>query len=290
MTAFRRAPASRAASQPGDGGLGPVVVAVSARPRHWTAVEWAAAEAAAQCRPLRIVHAISAPPPVEAFLPAPAPAAAVEAAGALVLAEAARRAHAVVPDLLVTTDLLVGGAAAGVDLSPGDALLVVARPSGRRQFGRPPAVPAVSRPPIPVAVVNLLADPVPGPSAGRVVVGIGHSRRSTATVDYALRAARQRGVGVTAVHACRARPACPALDEAFPTGGATADVEVERRIIGGDRPRAALIAESVAAALLVVGAPTRRRGRSTGRRSVVRTVVGDVGGTVVVVPPAAGSR
>ena len=265
---------------------GPILVAVDGH--DWDALEWAAAEAAARRSPLRVVHAVNWPPLAWNLYAGAYPWDAVAHEWAVrVVEEAAVRARVVAPDLEVTTHLQVGPAAAAVlrEASRDDALIVLSR--GRKAGRR---VGSVSRQvarhaPCPVAVVDLLGQAPRGPSAERVVVGadLGVGVGAADPLDFAFRAAQRRGVGLTAVHTWtpwdpHALSSCHA---AFP------DVEVCERFVAGP-PGPALVAESARAALVVLGAPARRRGTSLD--PVGRAVLRSAGGPVVFVRTPAGRR
>jgi nucleotide-binding universal stress UspA family protein len=105
---------------------------------------------------------------------------------------------------------------------------------------------------VPVVVVRPgLPDAEPGPSAGRIVVGVDGTPLSHAAIDFALAEARACGCGVTAVHAVeradRAGTGRAALDRL-----AAAHPEV-RPVVAVGMASKALIAESAGARLLVVG-------------------------------------
>jgi nucleotide-binding universal stress UspA family protein len=119
----------------------------------------------------------------------------------------------------------------------------------------------------------------PGPSRTRVVVGVDGSDLSQSAIGFALAAAAQRGIGLTALHAWTPRP--PADFEGLGDDWvATAAVERHRLAAAltpwrsrfpstdirlklvPDEPARALATESPGAALLVVG--SRGRGCMTG--------------------------
>jgi nucleotide-binding universal stress UspA family protein len=143
-----------------------------------------------------------------------------------------------------------------------------------------------------------------GPSAGRVVVGVGagDADGSAGALCFAFRAAQHRGIGITAVHAWMppgpndSRPSERDLvaaqarldhvaDIVRPYGDAFPDVEVRLRLVAGS-PTATLVAESAAAALVVVG--TRRHGppRLSLRESVGRSLARSARSPVAVVGTA----
>jgi nucleotide-binding universal stress UspA family protein len=281
------------AGEPGAA-AGPVVVGIGPGRPSGGALEWAAAEAAARGRPLRIVHALGPSVPADpcGVLPPVAPSAR-DAAGAL-LRDAAARARRVVPDLPVSTRL-VPGAAAAVLLAEarGAGLLVLGRRRGpRARLTRPLPARLAARAGAPVAVVPArgaaAADPAP-----RIVVGVDGSAAGAAALGHGLAAARRRGVPLVAVHAwtpdplvdVEGLPAAPERTEAAArrllddvlrawTAGSPG-VPVVGRVVRDD-PGSALVAASRGAALLVLGASERGRlggllPGATGRRVLGRS-------------------
>ncbi|RBY94888.1 universal stress protein [Blastococcus sp. TBT05-19] len=294
----------------------PVVVGVTA----WSdaagrAVEWAAAEAATQRCPLHVVHALRPSRGLDlaglfpGFVEPPAP----QVAGARALESAVARARSVHPALEVTAHLQPGNPGQVLLRHSRDARLLVLGhrsngPSGAGQRRLPGslAVRLTASARCPVAVVRAGSGALPPcPGNPHVVVGVDGARRSDAAVGFAFRAARQRGLGVTAVHAWT--PDRPADLEAVTAPLITTevgahdllhrslarwrteypDVAVVPEVVRGD-PTSALVESSVGAALVVVG--TRGRGPARGAvfGSVSRAVVEGVAGAVAVVP--AGTR
>ena len=289
----------------------PVVVGVTA----WSdtagcAVEWAAAEAAAQRCPLHVVHALRLPvalAPLGLF-PGSVDPGTAEATGARALEAVATRARSVHPGLAVTVRLLHGSPGQVLLRQSGEARLLVL---GCRSAGRPrrlqgslaARLSASAR--CPVAVVHPAAGTLrPGPAGPRVVVGVDGTRRSDPAVGFAFRAAQQRGLTVTAVHAwCADRPAdLEAVAAPLISSEVGAydllhrslarwrteypDVPVDVEVVRRD-PTSALLAGAAGAALVVVG--TRGRGPARGAvfGSVSRAVVDRAPGAVAVVPAAA---
>ena len=137
-----------------------------------------------------------------------------------------------------------------------------------------------------VVVIRLVGeDAPPGPSSGRVVVGIDDSSRSERATDFAFRQADSRGIGVTAVLSwigpdidSTASPAHEweqaAQDEQALLSERLAgrreeypDVDIVEKTVRGDFTEA-LVHESPGAELLVVG--------SHGRGTVGGIVLGSV--------------
>jgi nucleotide-binding universal stress UspA family protein len=276
---------------------GPILVAVDGHAAGWKALEWAAAEAAARTCSLRIVHAINWAPLIwDAFggVYANERDAGADAAGEVVLGEARRRASVVAPGLAITTELREGEAARVIlREAQEDSLIVLGRGRKRARLRRltesvGARVARGAR--CPVAVVELLDAMAYGPSAGRVVVGIDGTPESVVALGFAFRAAQRRGVGITAVHAwtrrefarldawlddsaaaeslkgTRIAQALQQCQDTFPEVGVR-----QRLIVGPAGP--ALVAESSAAALLVVGSRARPPVRGVTLRAVARHVV-----------------
>ena len=298
---------------------GLVVVGIDAAGSAENAVDWAAAEAAARRCRLRIVHAL--PPPLPAdphgLIPPLSLPAAQEAAEAQ-LRHAASRARRIDADLPVSTRLVPGNAAQVLLAQSREARLLVLGGRGRRGLrtllAHAVSTRVIARASCPVAVVRARQTAgEPACSAPRVVVGVDGSATSTAVMDYGVRAARQRGVPLVAVHAWNVDP--PADVECFPTGSDQAELVARRLleeavrpwtaavpdVVGKlvcDEPGRALVTESRGAALLVVGAPRRRwlRGLVSGStvRRVLRhdhsptTVLVGIVGAVPDGPPSAG--
>jgi nucleotide-binding universal stress UspA family protein len=287
------------------GGRGAVVVGADGASSH-DAVDWAAAEAATRRAPLVIVHAFRRPLVLDPYgaVPVADLARAVPEAAERVVLTAVQRARTVAPDVELSAQL-VSGAQLRVlgELSRHAALLVLGgRPlSGRRDLPHRSASERLAgRAHCPVVVVRSRAGVRPGVSRPRVVLGVGPSPVGAAALGFAFRAAAQRGIPLTAVHAWQrdlpadAEAACghPAATEAHARaaldrlleywGHRFADVPTERKVLPGD-PATALIAESVGAALVVVGSRGRGRMRTRLLGSVGRTLVRRAHSPVVVV-------
>jgi nucleotide-binding universal stress UspA family protein len=274
----------------------PVVVAVDDTGTSDDAVDWAAAEAAAQQCPLRLVHCIRPAPPADPYgITLPAHAAQLAAANAeLVLAAALDRAHRVAPEVPVSALLRATPPLPALVAEAERARLLVLGGRGRcrlrRLVGGSVAVRVAVRAACPVVVVRPRpVDPDAGdavPAPPRVVVGIDGSAPPAPAVGFAFRAARQRGIPLTAVHAWTpdppadldAAPVSPAAAEALarrvldralePWRSAFPDVPVRAELVP-TRPGTALVAGSRGAALLVVG--------SRGRGPVLGALLGSVG-------------
>ncbi|MBM7804915.1 nucleotide-binding universal stress UspA family protein [Geodermatophilus bullaregiensis] len=288
----------------------PVVVGVTAGGGSDPALEWAVAEAAGQRRPLRIVHAFSAPVVLDplGFVPTVDSLPTQQAAAARLVDGALARVRAIAADVDVSA-CIIRGSPRRVLLreSRGASLLVL---GSRRRAGRRPGVQRLLHGSLtlqvtagadcPVAVVQpsgaVARDAVPP----GVVVGVDGMRHSDAATGFAFRVASRRGLGVTAVHAWSAD--CPADLEAVTAPLVTTEaaahalvdgavarwreryphVPVTTEVVRRD-PAAALIAGSAGAALVVVGSRGRRAGLGAVFGSVSRAVVDGALGPVAVV-------
>jgi nucleotide-binding universal stress UspA family protein len=255
------------------------------------ALDWAAAEADTQNRPLHLVHAVTSTRVVNPGGVASVPCDDVSAwaAAESVAQDAARRARDVAPDLDITSRVVVGPAATAVLHAAQDAEMVVL---GRRGLGRftgllrrSVSVQVTARAPCPVTVVHPIHDVEPGPSSAQVVAGVDGSAHSTRAIGCAFEAAARRGLGLAAVHAWM--PRCPGDHVTIADDPAAAESAAWQKLEQSlaqwrDRyagvtvtpklmrcpPGAALVAESAGAALVVVG--------SRGRGSLRGLLVGSV--------------
>jgi nucleotide-binding universal stress UspA family protein len=302
-----RAPEPVRRGRPGRVDDGPVVVAVG-NDSSGEALDWAAAEASARGCRLHVVHAERpgwVVDPSGLVLMADFPS--CRAAAVQGLRAAMRRARALAPDVDISTELLVGPTVPSLVVrSRGAQLLVLG--SGRTHFRSrfltrlaPPLAGRVAgRARCPVVTVGPLpSDRRPG-SSPRVVVGVGRHDSCTPALGMAFRAAAQRGVPLTVVHAwmsdlpadhegvCDPVAASRARADAFlrqtlePWRDQFVDVSVVPRLVIGD-PADVVIRESQGAALVVVGSGVRGvvGGRLFG--SVSRSVTQQAGCPVVVV-------
>jgi nucleotide-binding universal stress UspA family protein len=105
---------------------------------------------------------------------------------------------------------------------------------------------------VPVVVVRPgLPDAGSGPSAGRVVVGVDGTELSEAAIGFAFTEARDRGCGVTLVHAIEHENERAAAEEML-TSLSAGHTDVRTVVAAGVASRA-LIEESAGARLVVVG-------------------------------------
>lgn len=290
------------------GRTGSVVVGVDGSASGCDAVDWAAAEAATRHRPLRIVHAYTAPLPWDPF--------GVVSLGhddcgptrsaAQVLDTAVRRVRAVASDIEVTTRLVRGATVPAIlaQTEETDLLVLGSRGLGglRGLLAGSVSGRVITRAACPVVLVRPYRTVAPGPSAARVVVGVVGFAQSTRAIEFAVHAAAQRGVGVTAVHAWT--PPGPvdfstvaddvsaaegierrALEEALTEWrDGFAGVDITARLVRG-RPDEVLVAESAGAALVVIGSRGLGGVRGALLGSVSQGVVRRASGPVAVVRP-----
>jgi nucleotide-binding universal stress UspA family protein len=284
----------------------PVVVGVDGSAGALNALDWAAAEAAARHSPLEVVHVVPWPAAVDPMGVATAACYhACLAAAEEVLEEAVSRARSIAPESRVAPQLVAGPAGGGLLEQSLDAdLLVLGRRSGPRRHLLSPSLAAkvVAHARCPVAVIGPFLIMPAGPSVARVVVGVDRSPQSNAAIGYAYRAAAQRGIGLTAVHAWTARGAVD-LDGVIGDVGATEEAErqvLDRAVDGWERwfpgvsvhtrlvrgcPARALITESAGAALTVVGFHSRTGVRRVVTGGVGQTLIRQARGPVAVVRP-----
>ncbi|GLY42804.1 universal stress protein [Amycolatopsis sp. NBRC 101858] len=273
-----------------------IVVGVDGTESARDALDWAAAEAAVRRLPLRVVHAYAATPSwaVLGELPKPYDGIGAPDAARLVTEQAVQRARSVASELEIHTRLLIGTGAHALLAQGAEAELLVLGSRGvggaRGLFGGSVSFRVAMHAACPVVVVRPMRATTQGRSATRVVVGVDGSHRSGRAVEFALRAAAQRGVGVTAVHAWspRGEAGLAAVTEDWslaeaaewrtlqrvfsPWGVQVLGEQVELRLARG-RPQDVLVAESAGAALVVVG--------SRGRGSVRAALTGSVSQAVL---------
>jgi nucleotide-binding universal stress UspA family protein len=246
-------------------GIGqPVVVGIDGSDLSTVALAWGVDEARRNSCPLRLVHAAG---PQERM------------SGNTLLETAAARARTAGPELDVSSVLETGHTAEALLKHASDANLVVLGSRGRGGFSSlllgSTSLQVAMHAPCPVVVIRLAGeDAPPGPSAGRVVVGIDNSPTSQRALDFAFEEARTRGIGLTAVLTY----AGPDIDTTVsPTHEWEQAAEREKAVLAeslGNRsdqfpgidlvqkaewgnPIAVLINESAGAALLVVGSHGR---------------------------------
>src|SRR4051794_7664912 len=144
----------------------PVVVGIDGSTGGWDALAWAAAEARASGRPLRIVHVVEWPTLADLWpVPLLDRVVSLRSAGADLLDDGAARAREVVPHLALATQLVVEAdvSEALVRVAAHASMLVLGKRRGARPWWRRGrrrvAVAAARRSRCPVAVVELSAQP-----------------------------------------------------------------------------------------------------------------------------------
>jgi nucleotide-binding universal stress UspA family protein len=179
-----------------------IVVGVDGSAAAWDALAWAAAEASATGRPLRVVYVAEWP-----ALPDIYPtgyvdrSAALRIVGAELVADGARRAREVAPNLGVITQMAAGDVAESlVRVAAQDAMIVLGKRRASRRWWRrhrrPTAVAVARRAHCPVAVVELMGETGSGDFAGRVVVLDDASGDESPVMLFARGAAMRRGTEV----------------------------------------------------------------------------------------------
>ena len=288
----------------------PVVVGVTADDSSAPALEWAVAEAAGQRRPLRIVHAYSAPLVLDPLgvVPAVDSLPAQQAAAVRLVRAALARVRSIAPGVEASAGVFRGSPRRVLLRESRDAALLVL--GSRRCSGRRPGAARLLHGSLtlrvtagagcPVAVVRPSGDAAEDLVPPPVVVGVDGLPHSDAAAGFAFRAASRLGTAVTAVHAWHAD--CPADLEAVTAplvtteaaaralvDGAVAawrerypDVAVTTEVVRRD-PASALVTRSAGAALVVVGSRGRRAGLGVVCGSVSRAVVDGAAGPVAVV-------
>lgn len=264
-------------------GRAPVVVGIDGAGSSGKALDWASAEAAARGCPLYVVHAVRLPRPADPYgIVSPSDGlVTARTAAESVLESAVDRARSVASDVAVSGLLLLGTPARALLAESAGAGLLVLGTRGlwglRGLLAGSVSVPVTAHAACPVVVVHPRQDEdVPGWAPLRVVVGVDGTPSCTPAVGFAFRAARQRGIPLTAVHAWTRDAEAGGrrtLEGALePWRSDFADVPVHAALVRGD-PAHALLAHSTGAALVVVG--------SRGRGLLRGTVFGSVGQSVL---------
>jgi nucleotide-binding universal stress UspA family protein len=290
-----------------------VVVGVDGSERALQAVRWAAAEAVRRNLPLRLVSAYTWP--AGGLVGDPGLGVdyrhVVRGIADEQLVTAAREATAVAPDLEVERVPVEGFPAPVLQAQSIDAALVVLGDRGLGGFTGlligSVAVALAAHATCPVVVVR---GPEADPKAARsepVVVGVDGSPAGEAAVPFAFEAASLHGVPLVAVHTWRdllvdatmaplldfdaiAAEEAEVLAERLAGWSATYPDVAVRRAVLRDRPAHALVEQSAAAQLLVVG--SRGRGGLAGMLlgSVSQAVLHHAHCPVAVVRPADQAR
>ncbi|WUJ70217.1 universal stress protein [Kribbella soli] len=262
---------------------GPVIVLVKGFEDSRDALEWAAAEAAARQSELRIVHAFRWARVLDPFGNTTVDPRVRETAEKVVEV-AERRARRIASGLRISTIVFPGKPAAALanaaEHGGRQTLLVVEHDhrSGRRSWIRGLSRRTTNS----VAVIGLTSPYVPGSSAGRVVVGVDGNGGPQAALGFAFRAARRRGTGLTVVHATSSDRHDDIEDTVRVWQMAYPEVDVRWSITSGPAD-SAILAESGAAALTVIGSTTHGWLRRLLYGSTACTVQRLARGPVVVV-------
>jgi nucleotide-binding universal stress UspA family protein len=190
---------------------GPIVVGVDGSEVSLEAVEWAAAEAAARHRRLRVVHAFIWPllrVPVGPSTYGPVDGG-LQAAAQRILDKALLRAKESAPGVDVSTVMPVGAPVPVLLSEIEDAPLVVLGSRGLGGFSGllvgSTGVQVATHAPCPVIVVRPVSAEPPNSMADQVVVGVDGSALSVAAIEFGFAEAVRLGVGVVAVHVVASR-------------------------------------------------------------------------------------
>lgn len=228
----------------------PVVVGVTGAPSSHATARWAAREALARHRVLRIVHAAD-------YDTGDVPA--WHRHARLVLSRAAATARGAAPGVVLETVLVEQPPVAALEAEALGAELLVLGAVGSGHPADGPADPVLrrvlDRVRVPVAVVHASTAEGTGP----VVVGLEYPRTDAELLHDAHACARRRGGVLRIVHALRpGHGSAPAVTAVFAELARHWDersdaVDVELEVVD-DRPLPALLRAAEHAGLLVVGA------------------------------------
>jgi nucleotide-binding universal stress UspA family protein len=210
--------------------VAPIVVGIDARGIASDAVCWAAAEAATRRCPLRLMHAFHPPALINPYDVSSAGYEFIQArqAAEQALRDAAALARSIAPETTVSTRLHFGAALPALRAeSTGAGLLVVGHRGLSGVRGLPTGSVAVrvsARAGCPTVVIHPRDPTVPRtsppcPRPPQVVVGVDTTPWCASAIGFAFQAAHQRGIRLTAVHACPPE-ALPGLREADAVNGA----------------------------------------------------------------------
>lgn len=235
----------------------PVVVAIDDSGSADDAVEWAAAEAAARHRPLRVVHVLTVPLSVDPCATGAviAQVASERGRARTVLDRSVARAAAVASDLEVSTGLLDGPTVWALQREGRNAAELVLGLQQRRTGLRAVFTDSVSGrvasgADCPVIVVRRRHGRVR--SWPTVVVGFDSSLSCRSALRFAVCAAWQREIPLTVVHSADVEPALAHWRRQLP------GLEVRTQLVVHD-PATELTEAAAGAALLVLGSAGRRR-------------------------------
>ena len=245
----------------------PVVVGVDGSAEGSLALEWAARDAVHRRQSLRIVHAYVWPTvyaPMAAPMPSPYESGLQEAASGI-LRDAAERALATAPGLVVETEMPVQQPSAALLAAAEPASVVVVGNRGRGGFAGlmlgSVGVALAAHAACPAVIVRRAERPA-GLEVGRVVIGVDGSHESERALEFGFEEAGFRGAGLTALHAYDRDDEQRGLVETTSRWAEKyPDVDVRYHGVHG-RPAAALADRSAGAELLVLG--SRGRGGFAG--------------------------
>ena len=183
----------------------PVVVGVDGSDHGLTALRWAAREARRRSAPMWVVHAFDLLAAEVFALEEPAYVAAERRAAEKILASAVEQARQVAGDIEVRPVLDIGTASTVLLARSAQAELVVLGSRGRGEFAGlllgSTSLQVATHASCAAVVIRSTPKGVPGPSAGRIVVGTDGSPQSERALRFAFEQAHERGVGLTAVRA-----------------------------------------------------------------------------------------
>jgi nucleotide-binding universal stress UspA family protein len=269
---------------------GPIVVGYDGSDSSNEALDWAVAEARARHRPLRIVHVVGSTAGAVAGwgITAPPDPDLLVKVGEQTIASAVSRIEEAAPGVEVDTRILTGPSSKGILDHLVGAEMAVIGSRGLSTFSElllgSTGLVLAGHAPCPVVVLRERTDTsAPAPNAGRVVVGVDGSELSSQAVAFAFDYASVHGAGITAVHAWsvpfyevpgKGGPFTRELEEEAQAeemrglseaiagwGEKYPDVDVQQSLVHGDA-KAALVAASTGAELLVVGSRGRGGFRS----------------------------
>jgi nucleotide-binding universal stress UspA family protein len=234
---------------------GPILVVVDGHDRYWSPLEWAASEATARGRELRIVHAIAGPAvmfDMYGVISAHQGDVAAQRAGELVLDEAVMRARDIGPALQISTRLQVGFTNSGILRDGRSAeMIVIGRGldvgwllARSRTLSLKVARHANSS----VVVVGPPSVPSCARVAGEVVIGLDNAEAPAAALSSAFLAADHSGVALTVLH----RTSVPSVVDAVQMWREVFPQVAVREEFVGERLAHALVAESATAGLIVL--------------------------------------
>jgi nucleotide-binding universal stress UspA family protein len=249
-----------------------IVVGVDGSAHGWAALDWAAECATDLAVPLHIVHAFAPDIPMLGF--GATDQSSIRAEGKRMLATAVARAHAVNPQLTVTTALPPGFASRALIGASRDASMVVLGAIGHGLLSRATigavAQQVAAHADCPVVIVN--HEDHSEATHHRVVVGVDGSPASMAALHTAFDHAARRDCELVVVHSWEAKgpedptlqtdSSCPAyeshIEQAVTRENAASSakhpaVKVHHEVVRSS-PVAALIQAADTADLVVVGA------------------------------------